>query len=124
VVFSWPNPPNELSPQHFTRPSLNNAHTKSKPASICITFDDVNAAVCNVAATFLWDVGELAEAASGRVAAKMRSPPTTAAKRRRTTVDHEPRTIFMEVEIIATDISVNNLKKYSEFVQTKRWSII
>jgi hypothetical protein len=33
-------------------------------------------------------------------------------------VDHELRTIFMEVEIIATDISVNNLKKYSEFVQT------
>jgi hypothetical protein len=39
-------------------------------------------------------------------------------------VDHEPRTIFMEVEIIATDISVNNLKKYSEFVQAKRWAII
>jgi len=30
----------------------------------------------------------------------------------------------MEVEIIATDISVNNLKKYSEFVQSKRWAII
>jgi hypothetical protein len=44
----------------------------------------------------------------------------TPATTRRTTVDHEPRTIFMEVEIIATDISVNNLKKYSEFVQTNR----
>jgi hypothetical protein len=42
----------------------------------------------------------------------------TPATTRRTTVDHESRTIFMEVEIIATDISVNNLKKYSEFVQT------
>jgi hypothetical protein len=42
----------------------------------------------------------------------------TPATTRRTTVDHELRTIFMEVEIIATDISVNNLKKYSEFVQT------
>jgi hypothetical protein len=49
---------------------------------------------------------------------------TTPARTRRTTVDHEPRTIFMEVEIIATDISVNNLKKYSEFVQSKRWAII
>jgi hypothetical protein len=93
------------------------------PASICNTFDDVNAAVCPVAATFLWDIGELAEAASGRVAAKMRSPPRTAANER-TTVDHESRTIFMEVEIIATDISVNNLKKYSEFVQAKRWLVI
>ena len=43
---------------------------------------------------------------------------STPATTRRTTVDHELRTIFMEVEIIATDISVNNLKKYSEFVQT------
>jgi hypothetical protein len=49
---------------------------------------------------------------------------TTPATTRRTTVDHEPRTIFMEVEIIATDISVNNLKKNSEFVQAKRWAII
>jgi len=48
----------------------------------------------------------------------------TPATTRRTTVDHEPRTIFMEVEIIATDISVNNLKKYPEFVQAKRWAII
>ena len=48
---------------------------------------------------------------------------TTPATTRRTTVDHEPRTIFMEVEIIATDISVNNLKKYSGFVQTNRWLI-
>jgi hypothetical protein len=39
-------------------------------------------------------------------------------------VDHEPRTIFMEVEIIATDISVNNLKKYSGFVQTQKWLVI
>jgi hypothetical protein len=66
---------------------------------------------------FLSDVGEPAEAASGRVAAKISSPPRMAANER-TTVDHELRTIFMEVEIIATDISVNNLKKYSEFVQT------
>jgi hypothetical protein len=49
---------------------------------------------------------------------------TTPATTRRTTVDHEPRTIFMEVEIIATDISVNNLKKYSEFVQTQKWLVI
>jgi hypothetical protein len=48
----------------------------------------------------------------------------TPATTRRTAVDHEPRTIFMEVEIIATDISVNNLKKYSEFVQAKRWLVI
>jgi hypothetical protein len=48
----------------------------------------------------------------------------TPATTRRTTVDHESRTIFMEVEIIATDISVNNLKKYSEFVQAKRWLVI
>jgi len=48
----------------------------------------------------------------------------TPATTRRTTVDHELRTIFMELEIIATDISVNNLKKYSEFVQSKRWAII
>ena len=48
----------------------------------------------------------------------------TPATTRRTTVDHEPRTIFMEVEIIATDISVNNLRKDSGFVQTNRWPII
>jgi hypothetical protein len=48
----------------------------------------------------------------------------TPATTRRTTVDHEPRTIFMEVEIIATDISVNNLKKYSGFVQTQKRLII
>ena len=48
----------------------------------------------------------------------------TPATTRRTTVDHELRTIFMEVEIIATDISVNNLKKYSEFVQTQKRLII
>jgi hypothetical protein len=72
---------------------------------------------------FLSDVGEPAEAASGRVAAKISSPPRMAANER-TTVDHELRTIFMEVEIIVTDISVNNLKKYSEFVQAKRWAII
>ena len=49
---------------------------------------------------------------------------TTPATTRRTTVDHEPRTIFMEVEIMATDISVNNLKKYSGFVQTQKWLVI
>jgi hypothetical protein len=48
---------------------------------------------------------------------------TTPATTRRTTVDHEPRTIFMEVEIMVTEISVNNLKKFSEFVQTNRWLI-
>ena len=48
----------------------------------------------------------------------------TPATTRRTTVDHEPRKIFMEVEIIATDISVNYLEKYSGFVQTERWPII
>jgi len=48
----------------------------------------------------------------------------TPATTRRTTVDHELRTIFMEVEIIATDISVNNLKKYSGFVQTQKWLVI
>ena len=48
----------------------------------------------------------------------------TPATTRRTTVDHEPRKIFMEVEIIATDISVNNLKKYSGFVQTQKWLVI
>jgi hypothetical protein len=54
-------------------------------------------------------------------ATKVAITPTTT---RRTTVDHEPRTIFMEVEIIATDISVNNLKKYSEFVQIlNSWTI-
>ena len=48
----------------------------------------------------------------------------TPATTRRTTVDHEPRTISMEVEIMATDISVNNLKKYSGFVQTQKRLII
>ena len=48
----------------------------------------------------------------------------TPATTRRTTVDHELRTIFMEVEIIATDISVNNLKKYSGFVQTQKRLIV
>ena len=48
----------------------------------------------------------------------------TPATTRRTAVDHEPRTIVMEVEIIAAGISVNNLKKYSEFVQTERRPVI
>jgi hypothetical protein len=55
------------------------------------------------------------------VTTKVAITPTTT---RRTTVDHEPRTIFMEVEIIATDISVNNLKKHSGFVQVERRPII
>ena len=63
------------------------------------------------------DVGTTHELVATKVAI---TPATT----RRTTVDHEPRTIFMEVEIIATDISVNYLEKYSEFVQTERWPII
>jgi len=48
----------------------------------------------------------------------------TPATTRRTTVDHELRTISIEVEIIAAGISVNNLKKYSGFVQTNRWLVI
>jgi len=63
------------------------------------------------------DVGMTHELVATKVAI---TPATT----RRTTVDHELRTIFMEVEIIATDISVNFLEKYSEFVQAKRWAII
>ena len=62
-----------------------------------------------------------AETTHELVATKVATTPATT---RRTTVDHEPRTIFMEVEIIATDISVNNLKKYSEFVQTQKWLVI
>lgn len=49
---------------------------------------------------------------------------TTTATTLRTTVDHELRIIFMEVEIIATEISVNNLEKYSEFVQTQKRLVI
>jgi hypothetical protein len=63
------------------------------------------------------DVGTTHELVATKVAI---TPATT----RRTTVDHELRTIFMEVEIIATDISVNYLEKYSGFVQTERWPII
>ena len=63
------------------------------------------------------DVGTTHELVATKVAI---TPATT----RRTTVDHELRTIFMEVEILATDISVNNLKKYSEFVQTQKRLII
>jgi hypothetical protein len=59
------------------------------------------------------DVGTTHELVATKVAI---TPATT----RRTTVDHELRTIFMEVEIIATDISVNYLEKYSGFVQTER----
>jgi hypothetical protein len=63
------------------------------------------------------DVGTTHELVATKVAI---TPATT----RRTTVDHELRTIFMDVEIIATDISVNYLEKYSGFVQTERWAII
>ena len=63
------------------------------------------------------DVGTIHELVATKVA-------TTPATTLRTTVDHEPRTIFMEVEIIATEISVNNLKKYSEFVQTLKRLVI
>jgi hypothetical protein len=63
------------------------------------------------------DVGTTHELVATKVAI---TPATT----RRTTVDHELRTIFMEVEIIAAGISVNNLKKYSGFVQTQKWLVI